>query len=873
MYQYNMPQSSQYYQQSEPTQSYPSYQHQPTQSEWNDPPISSDSFITSSSIKTRRAFLSTTAMGMADHQTIPSVQQYTQQSIPTQPQQYQSIPSANGYNHDYNQPTSSRYDESSLATQVNQMSLQQPLSQPLQPLTLPPEPLAYYIPPSLPYTNSSDLKYHRPTILMVPQSASILSKTKLPFGLTVTPYPHPSDQFNVPVVTGPILRCRRCRTYINPYVEWIDHGSKFRCNLCYLINEIPPEYDYDPSTQQSIDRKTRPDLTKSIVEYIAPTEYMVRPPQPNVFLFLIDVSFASCQSGMISTASQVILDSLDLLPNSDQRTKVGFITFDKALHFYTFHPSLKEPQQLSIPDLDEIFLPRPEDLLANLTESRSLIEQFLRKLGKLFVNTQISSSATGSALLAAQKLLSSIGGKVILLQSCIPNIGEGTLKNREDVSMLGSSKEASLLKAEGRFYKDLASECSRFQICVDCFVFASSYIDIASLGCVAKYTGGKLYYYPGFHVQKNEDVDKFASDLRQFLSKKHGLEAVLRIRASKGLTISTYHGSFFIRSADLLALANVNPDHSYSIDIGIEETLTAQVACIQTALLHTNNAGERRIRVLTLALPVTNKPADILANADSQAILDILMKNAVDMVWNGKLEGIMDFLMNRCVDIFIAQRILLGSTSSPHLMTTTSLRHLPVLLLGVGKCIGFRGGSRTPSDYRSYYLMMMKTLPVEGSALIAYPNIYSIHDIPFECGMLDNMMLPIPLNLSSERIERHGIYLLDNYIEYYLWIGPAVSPQLCQCLFGHAYPERLIPGKITLPEIDNDYSIRLRNIIVYLNRLYERCPYIYLVREEGDMSSKMQFLSNLVEDRTESSPSYAQWLGQIREKVLGSTSS
>lgn len=47
-------------------------------------------------------------------------------------------------------------------------------------------------------------------------------------------------QEEVPVVnfvsTG-IIRCRRCRTYVNPYVTFTDAGRKWRCNICSLLND------------------------------------------------------------------------------------------------------------------------------------------------------------------------------------------------------------------------------------------------------------------------------------------------------------------------------------------------------------------------------------------------------------------------------------------------------------------------------------------------------------------------------------------------------------------------------------------------------------------------------------------------------------
>ena len=39
--------------------------------------------------------------------------------------------------------------------------------------------------------------------------------------------------------TRGIIRCRRCRTYINPFVEFVQAGQRWKCNVCGLINEVP----------------------------------------------------------------------------------------------------------------------------------------------------------------------------------------------------------------------------------------------------------------------------------------------------------------------------------------------------------------------------------------------------------------------------------------------------------------------------------------------------------------------------------------------------------------------------------------------------------------------------------------------------------
>jgi protein transport protein SEC24 len=47
----------------------------------------------------------------------------------------------------------------------------------------------------------------------------------------------------------------------------------------------------------------RPELIKGSVDFVAPTEYMVRPPMPPLYFFLIDVSVSAVRSGMIEVSS------------------------------------------------------------------------------------------------------------------------------------------------------------------------------------------------------------------------------------------------------------------------------------------------------------------------------------------------------------------------------------------------------------------------------------------------------------------------------------------------------------------------------------------------------------------------------------------
>ena len=58
-----------------------------------------------------------------------------------------------------------------------------------------------------------------------------------------------------------------------------------------------------------------------------------------------------------------------------------------------------------------------------------------------------------------------------------------------------------------------------------------------------------------------------------------------------GLRMASFHGNFFVRSTDLLAMPAVPQDQSYAIEVQIEEAITTSFVVFQTAVLHTTCYG------------------------------------------------------------------------------------------------------------------------------------------------------------------------------------------------------------------------------------------------------------------------------------------
>ncbi|KAK2757703.1 COPII subunit [Arachnomyces sp. PD_36] len=773
--------------------------------------------------------------------------------------------------------------------QLNQLYPTNLLTQPFNvaELDFPPPPIVLpantSVTPS-PYANCPP-KYVRSTLNAVPTTHSLLKKSRLPFALVIQPYTSLHDAEDpVPVVPDQVIsRCRRCRSYINPFVTFLDSGHRWRCNMCNLTNDVPQAFDWDAAAQKGLDRWQRSDLNHAVVEFVAPQEYMVRPPQPLVYLFLIDVSYASVTSGLLATSARCIRESLDRIPNADRRTRLGFIAVDSSLHYFTIPRDGSEnndPNMLVVSDLDEPFLPIPGDLLVTLTECRENIESFLDKLQEMFQNTQINTSCMGSALRAGHKLISPVGGKITVLTATLPNVGQGSLEMREDKKVLGTSKESSLLQTGNSFYKSFAVECSKQQISIDMFLFSSQYQDVASLSNLPRYTGGQTYFYPGWNAARSEDAIKFAREFSDYLSAEIGLEAVLRVRATTGLRMSTFYGNFFNRSSDLCAFPAFPRDQAYVVEVAIDETVTKPVVCMQTAVLHTTCNGERRIRVMTLALPTTESLADVYASADQTAITTYFSHKAVERTLGGGLEAARDSLQAKIVELLSTYRKELagGSVGGGGLQFPANLRGMPVLFMALMKNLGLRKSAQIPTDMRSAALCLLSTLPLPLLIQYIYPKFYSLHDMPDDAGVSDEksgeIVLPPPCNLSSERLVPYGLYLIDDGQTQFLWVGRDVVPQLVEDVFGFADKTQLKVGKQFLPELENDFNERVRAVINKSQDQRSRgvgsiiSPQLYVVKEDGEPGLRLWAQTMLVEDRADQGVSLQQWMGFLREKVV-----
>ena len=348
-------------------------------------------------------------------------------------------------------------------------------------------------------------KFARLTLNNIPSSSEALNTTGLPLGLILQPLaPLQEGEQAIPVLdfgeSGP-PRCRRCRTYVNPFMSFRSGGNKFVCNMCTFPNDVAPEYfaPTDPSGVR-VDRTQRPELVLGTVEFMVPKEYWAKEPVGLRWLFLIDVSAEAVNKGFLDGFCEGIISALygdskslgetegeeagensrSLPPGS----RIGILTFDKEIHFYNLSPGLDQAQMMVMPDIDDPFVPLSSGLFVDPEESKAIITSLLTQLPNMFSQVKNPEPALLSALNAGLAALADNGGKIVASITALPTWGPGRLFLRDDGKVHSSDAEKKLFTTEHAEWRKTASKMVEHGIGTDFFMAAPSggYLDIATIG-------------------------------------------------------------------------------------------------------------------------------------------------------------------------------------------------------------------------------------------------------------------------------------------------------------------------------------------------------------------------------------------------------
>ncbi|KAG9863072.1 Sec23/Sec24 family protein, partial [Aureobasidium melanogenum] len=202
------------------------------------------------------------------------------------------------------------------------------------------------------------------------------------------------------------------------------------------------------------------------------------------------------------------------------------------------------------------------------------------------------------AVNAALAALKSTGGKIVCSVSSLPTFGPGRLFPRDKNEGRDTDAEKKLYTTEHPGWRSTAAKMVEAGVGIDFFMAAPSggYLDVATIGHCCAVSGGETYYYPNFHSPR--DDLRLAKELKHTVTRETGFQALMKVRCSNGLQLSSYHGNFTQHTfgADL-EFGAIDADKAITVMFSYDGKLDAKLdAHFQSALLYTTATGERRVR-------------------------------------------------------------------------------------------------------------------------------------------------------------------------------------------------------------------------------------------------------------------------------------
>ncbi|KAK9524686.1 hypothetical protein VZT92_017057 [Zoarces viviparus] len=718
-------------------------------------------------------------------------------------------------------------------------------------------------------------RFMRCTTYSLPCTADLAKQCQVPLACIIKPFANlPKNETPLYVVnhgeTGPI-RCNRCKAYMCPYMQFIDGGRRYQCGFCNCVNEVPVFYfQHLDHMGRRADFYERPELSLGSYEFVATLDYCKnnKPPNPPAYVFMIDVSYNNIKSGLVKLICDELKTLLENLPSEEgmesSAIKVGFVTYNKVLHFYNVKSALAQPQMMVVSDTAEMFVPLLDGFLVNYQDSRAVIYNLLDQIPDMFADTNESETVFVPVIQAGVEAFKAAecSGKLFIFQSSMPTAeAPGKLKNRDDKKLVNTDKEKTLFQPQKGVYEQLSKECVAQGCCVDLFLFPSQYMDIATMADVPSHTGGSVYKYNNFQVET--DGEHFLRDLRKDVQKSIGFDAIMRVRTSTGFRATEFFGAVHMNNTTDIEMAAVDCNNALTVEFKHDDTLSEETgALMQCALLYTTINGQRRLRVHNLSLNCSLQLSELYKSCETDSLINFFAKSACRAMLNQPLKNVREILVNQTAHMLACYRKNCASPSAAsQLILPDAMKVFPVYMNSLMKTAPMVGSTELSTDDRAHQRLLIMGMGVEDTRLLLYPRLTPLHNMD-----VSTETVPAPLRCSEERLTDAGMFLLENGHSMFLWLGQAIPPDLIQSIFNLPSLAHLHGHVCALPELDNPLSNKVRSII---NGLIEERPHsmkLHIVRQKD--KPEMVFRQFLVEDKgLHGGASYMDFLCYVHREI------
>uniref|UniRef100_A0AAQ5Z5F4 SEC24 homolog D, COPII coat complex component n=1 Tax=Amphiprion ocellaris TaxID=80972 RepID=A0AAQ5Z5F4_AMPOC len=724
-------------------------------------------------------------------------------------------------------------------------------------------------------SSNASPRFIRCTTYSLPCTADLAKQCQVPLASIIKPFASlPKNETPLYVVkhgeTGPV-RCNRCKAYMCPYMQFIDGGRRYQCSFCNCVNEVPVFYfQHLDHMGRRVDFYERPELSLGSYEFEATMDYCKnnKPPNPPAYIFMIDVSYTNIKSGLVKLICDELKSLLEKLPREEgmesSAIKVGFVTYNKILHFYNVKSALAQPQMMVVSDTADMFVPLLDGFLVNYQDSRAVIYNLLDQIPDMFADTNESETVFAPVIQAGVEAFkeAECSGKLFIFHSSMPTAeAPGKLKNRDDKKLVNTDKEKMLFQPQKGVYEQLSKECVAQGCCVDLFLFPSQYVDLATMADVPSHTGGSVYKYSNFQMET--DGEHFLRDLRKDVQKSIGFDAVMRVRTSTGFRATDFFGGIYMNNTTDIEMAAVDCDKAVTVEFKHDDTLSEETgAFMQCALLYTTISGQRRLRIHNVSLNCSSQLSELYKSCETDSLINFFAKSAYRAILNQPLKNVREILVNQTAHMLACYRKNCASPSAAsQLILPDAMKVFPVYMNSLMKTAPLVGSTELSTDDRAHQRLSVMAMGVEDTQLLLYPRLIPLHNID-----VSSEALPAPVRCSEERLSESGVFLLENGHSMFLWLGQATSPDLIQGIFNLPSLAHLQANMCALPELDNPLSSKVRAIISGVLEKRPSSMKLQIVRQRD--KPEMLFRQFLVEDKgLHGGASYMDFLCYVHREI------
>ncbi|PRQ56788.1 putative von Willebrand factor, type A, Zinc finger, Sec23/Sec24-type, sec23/Sec24, trunk [Rosa chinensis] len=648
---------------------------------------------------------------------------------------------------------------------------------------------------------------------VIPGTKQESTNSVVPVSAVYTPIkPFP----NMPVLPYSPLRCRVCRSVLNPF-STVDYAAKiWICPFCFNRNHFPPHYA--SISDENLPAELFPQYTT--IEYDSSLE---KPTTPPVFIFVVDTCMIEEELSFLKSA---LSQALGLLPD---HSLVGLITFGSFVHVhelgfstipktYVFKGS-KEVSKDQLLEQMSFFLKKPKpatgviagprDGLSSESIARfllpasecefalnSVLEELQRDPWQVPAD-QRATRCTSTALNVAASLLGACvpgsGARIMAFIGGPSTEGQGAIVSKSLSEPIRSHKDldkdsALYFHKAVKFYEGLSKQLVHQGHVLDLFACALDQVGIAELKIAVERTGGLVVLAESFGHSVFKD-----SLIRVFQAGDHELglssNGIFEINCSKDVKVQGIIGpcaslekkgplvsDTVVGQGSTSAWKMCGLDKATSLCLIFEivkkeiPDATVQPASnqfyFQFLTYYQHNSGQMRLRVTTLSrrwIAGTGSIQDLIAGFDQEAAA-VVMARLVSF----KMETEAEFDPIRWLDkslIHMCSRFGDYQKDSPSSFSLSPRFSIfPQFMFHLRRSQFVQVFNNSP-DETAYFRMILNRENVTNSVVMIQPSLISYS---FHSG-------PEPALLDVAAIAADRILLLDAYFTVVIFHGSTIA--------------------------------------------------------------------------------------------------